>query len=127
MKITIYELLGMIKDGKAPSKIKYINSIWKYDKETKDYFHDDLWLIYSMNSIGLTEREVEIIEEDNKIEKLDTWFSMENVQNNGISKEDFIIKYANYNFETYFNKINEIIDKLNKEDLQIIKNKLHLK
>lgn len=63
MKITIYELLGMIKDGKAPRKIKYINSIWKYDKETKDYFNNDLWLIYSMNSIGLTEREVEIIEE----------------------------------------------------------------
>lgn len=66
MKITMYELLGMVKDGKAPNKIKYINSIWEYDEETKDYFHDNLWLIYSMNSIGLTEREVEIIEEENK-------------------------------------------------------------
>ena len=73
MKITIYELLGMIKDDKAPKKIKYVNSIWEYDKETKDYFHNDLWLFYSMNSIGLIEREVEILEEPKGIpEKLGT-------------------------------------------------------
>ena len=70
--ITMYELLGLVKDGKAPKKVKYINSIWEYDKETKDYFNDDsLWLIYSMNSIGLTEREVEILEEKKIPEKLD--------------------------------------------------------
>ena len=70
MKITIYELLGMVKDDKAPKKIKYVNSIWEYDKETKDYFHNDLWLFYSMNSIGLTEREVEILEEKKIPEKI---------------------------------------------------------
>ena len=70
MKITMYELLGMVKDGKAPKKVKYINSIWEYDKETKDYFHDDLWLIYSMNSIGLTESKIEILEEKKIPEKL---------------------------------------------------------
>ena len=31
MKITIYELLGMIKDGKTPKKIKYDDMIWEYD------------------------------------------------------------------------------------------------
>lgn len=78
MKVTIYELLGMIKEDKAPNKIKYINSIWEYDENTKDYIHDDIWLIYSMNSIGLTEREVEIIEEsqEHKIpEKLESYIS----------------------------------------------------
>ena len=30
MKITIYELLGLVKDGKAPKKIKYRDKIWEY-------------------------------------------------------------------------------------------------
>lgn len=30
MKITIYELLGLIKDGKAPLKIKYKNYCYKW-------------------------------------------------------------------------------------------------
>ena len=64
----IIELLNKIANGEeVPKRIKYINSIWEYDKETKDYFNDDLWLIYSMNSIGLTERKVEILEEEKKI------------------------------------------------------------
>lgn len=102
MKITMYELLGMVKDGKAPKKIKYINSIWEYDEETKDYIHDNLWLIYSMNSIGLTEREVEILEEEKKIpEKLDLILD-EQFTNNELQA---------YIYETQV-KINEIIDYL---------------
>lgn len=115
----VIELLNKIANGEeVPEKIKYINSIWKYDKETKDYFHDDLWLIYTMNSIGLTEREVEMIEEDkkedNKIEKLDTWFGIKPV--NGDSPTTFKenAKYIDHNTEMFFEKINEIIDKVNK-------------
>ena len=37
MKITIYELIGLVKDGKAPEKIRYNNEIWKYDDELKTY------------------------------------------------------------------------------------------
>ena len=32
MKITMYELLGMVKDDKAPKKIKYKNKIYYYHK-----------------------------------------------------------------------------------------------
>ena len=35
MKVTIYELLGMIKDGKIPKKIKYDNDIWEYIEKKK--------------------------------------------------------------------------------------------
>lgn len=31
MKIDIYTLLGLVKDGKAPKKIKYKNNIYEYD------------------------------------------------------------------------------------------------
>ncbi len=31
MKITMYELLGLVKDGKAPKKIKYKYTLYEYD------------------------------------------------------------------------------------------------
>ena len=37
MKITIYELLGMIKDGEAPYKVKYKNEI--YIMDNLEYFY----------------------------------------------------------------------------------------
>ena len=33
MKITIYELLGLIKDGKAPKKIKYCGYIYEWEDD----------------------------------------------------------------------------------------------
>ena len=40
MKITVYELLGLIKDGKAPNKIKYNENIYYYDKSFTNYSCD---------------------------------------------------------------------------------------
>lgn len=106
-KITLYELLGKIKDGQAPKRIKYINSIWEYDKETKDYFNDDLWLIYSMNSIGLTEREVEILDnEDEDIEELPIWCSSYPKGEDITTEQDHMI--------TNSKKINELVRAVNK-------------
>ena len=69
MKITLYELLGLIKDGKAPKKIAYNSVILEYDEENEDY--------YSYYSRGLFEYkfttcndflndEVEILDEERK-------------------------------------------------------------
>ena len=71
MKITIYELLGLVKDDKAPKKIKCGGVELEYDELRKDY--------YKYCSKGLFEYkfticsnflndEVEIIEEDKKID-----------------------------------------------------------
>ena len=38
MKITIYELMGLVKDGKAPKKIKFGNIELEYDEGCEDYF-----------------------------------------------------------------------------------------
>lgn len=68
MKITIYELLGMIKDGKAPKKIKF-NNIYCYYRECKneyvDYTNKPIiqWDYVVMNSLN---DKVEILEEENK-------------------------------------------------------------
>lgn len=72
MKITIYELLGMIKDDKAPKKIKYEDEIWEYLKE--EYYSckngrillGDLFFNYKIQTF--INDEVEIIEELKKIE-----------------------------------------------------------
>ena len=66
MKITMYELLRMIKDGKAPKKIKF-NNIYCYYRECKneyvDYTNKPIiqWDYVVMNSLN---EEVEILEEE---------------------------------------------------------------
>ena len=85
MKITMYELLGLIKDGKAPKKIKFCGNIYEWE--------DDWYLTKEKNykvclggkkeehNILITafNEEVEIIEEPKKIEKL-PYYSLEKIQ-----------------------------------------------
>lgn len=117
MKIDIYTLLGLIKDGKAPKKIKYDGDIYilesdaiyefftyktiDYDKFNTDgkrigkaLFLDNYYMhLYS---------EVEIIEEDKKIENF--YFSV--YQDQKLGGRDVV-----QNLEK---KINELIDEVNK-------------
>lgn len=110
MKTTMYELLGMVKDGKAPKKIKF-NRIYCYYRECKneyvDYTNKPIiqWDYVVMNSLN---DEVEIPEEPKGIpEKLITWYSVEEHQS---LKQN--CEFANCNFETMYDKINEILDYL---------------
>ena len=72
MKITIYELLGLVKDGKAPEKIKYNDKIFDYNNT--DYrFWDEEYECYGYltsyignNSLNILNDIVEIIEEQKK-------------------------------------------------------------
>ena len=36
MKVTIYELIGLVKDCKAPKKIKFRNEIYEYKNNIED-------------------------------------------------------------------------------------------
>lgn len=74
MKITIYELLGLVKDGKAPKKIKTDTGIFKLEVK-------DDQLCYRCNDSGILtfdyyiennklNNEVEILEEPKKLEKI---------------------------------------------------------
>ena len=65
MKITMYELLGMIKDGKAPKKIMFLGNTYRYDEIDETYRN-----IIGNTNIGemhnlefYLDDEVEIIEE----------------------------------------------------------------
>ena len=101
MKITIYELLGMVKDGNAPKKIKYMGYIFEYDtnhKRYESYFDEQIWTLNEFVNIddNLND-EVEILEEEKKMpEKLD--ISNFPKHNNSLKKTAI--------------KVNEIIDYL---------------
>ena len=103
MKTTIYELLGMIKDGKPPKKIKYADEVLEYDGYTIDYVDSDgdgLFNEYAW--ITELNDEVEILEttityKPDKIEKIDL--------QKGIKTELYELA----------SKINEIIDRINNE------------
>lgn len=108
MKITIYELIGLVKDGKEPKKIKYKGQEYTFfkDDETTDYsFKSDNeingWLSTSIGNEYISDmftNTVEIIEEPKKIEKCKNY-------------EDFL-EIDDY-IEHLKNKINELMDEVN--------------
>ena len=104
----VIELLNKIANGEeVPKKIKYEDDIYIL-LDNYCYFCEETGEILSQNisaEFSRLNEEVEIIEEDKKIEKLDT-------------DELFICdnhEHIYSNFINVYNKINEIIDKINKE------------
>jgi len=100
----IIDLLNMISKGEeVPYRIKYIGKIYEYVEEMKWYLRDDMKCELS-NSKKCLNDEVEIIEEDKKIEKLEMFIPQR-------ESDTYCTKY-----NEIVDKINEIIDKLNKGD-----------
>ena len=88
MKVTIYELLGMVKDGKAPKKIKYYGYIFEYDTNHlryESYFDKQIWTLNDfVNVDDNLNDEVEILEEPKGIpEKLEYIVKQEVKKNEG--------------------------------------------
>ena len=118
MKITIYELLGLVKDCKAPKKIKYKNKIyeWKeYDvcygkimtkkgwaKEHGYVAEENRTYFYLKHCYQDLNEEVEILEEEKKIPEKLNLDKDELLKNVIITAQDYVIE----------GKINEIIDYL---------------
>lgn len=114
MKVSFYELLGMIKENKQPKKVIYDDVVYMWANngyEKKDVIMPSLIVMENKSlrckindnkmldkNITILEPNEEIIEEDKKIEKID--FRTLNTQ----KEKNRVIK----------DTINEIIDKLNK-------------
>ena len=125
IKIKVIDLLTKIaNEEEVPERIKYDTKEMKYDHNKQDYLGyysngNGEWLFqYLFDRCRNTEHfindEVEIIEYDNKIEKIE-------LTNGGLTLhkvEDEIEKdIALTSIErTIIYKLNEIIDKINKED-----------
>ena len=96
-KIKVISLLVRIANGEnIPKKIKYDNQVFEYRKDMLDYYCCD-YDFYLMGYPKILNEEVEIIEEDKKIEKIDYI---------GYG-EDGDLQYK------IIDKINEIIDVIN--------------
>lgn len=74
MKVTMYELLGMIKYGKAPKKIKWEDALFVYSECDKDYLEfpfseEEYKGLFCMKDSILTQYlndEVEILDDEEK-------------------------------------------------------------
>lgn len=118
-EITIYELLGLIKDGQAPERIVYDNYIWSWtgdDYRTILKTEKEQFLITGMYYTWLSEfldDTVEIID-NNKIEKL-PHYSLERIQK-APTKDTWFDERTTLlekRVNDYHNKINELIDEIN--------------
>ena len=101
MKITIYELLALVKDGKAPKKIKYNNIELEYDEKNEDYYSyygGGLFEFKFSNCLNFLNDGVEIIEEPKKIEHC-------------LKRDRFLCDEDE--IEHFRTKIDELIDEIN--------------
>ena len=98
--ISYYELLGMIKEGNNPKKVKYDDGIFEWDDY--DYISSANYLSNYLNERRIFDKNIEIIEEDKDIEELNY-------------EEHIGVDLV----ETIYDKINELVrevNKLRKED-----------
>lgn len=125
MKITLYELLGLIKDKKAPKKIKVTGNVYDFDEGYDFYYTKSKKGNYCV-ALGGYESEinlisnafneiVEIIEEDKEIKKLDyceknTFSNMK--ETTYLSCEER--RLLDSNFKTIKEKFDELIDEVNR-------------
>lgn len=105
------------KTANLPKKIKMYGNIYELKKDGYDnhyYYDGNLYtLIKDLDDTCDLNHEIEIIEEDKKIEKL-PYYSLEKIQK-AKNREEHIekrIQLLEKRIDDYHNKINEIIDKL---------------
>ena len=112
--ISFYELLGLIKDRKAPKKIKYEDIMWEYDLQENEYIakeDGDCWLFQdyfpnNLNFLDCLQDKLEIIEEDKPIiEKI-------NLDREPLKGKE-VPRAIDYLLE---GRINEIIDYINRKE-----------
>ena len=116
MKITMYELLGLLKDGEAPKKIKIDDIIYELDEKTNKYFTKMENYRVALGGLGeetnlifdAFENKVEILEEEKKIpEEIECYHQYDEC----VVKDKFYQEQkGSLVDEIIIDKINEIID-----------------
>ena len=108
MKITIYELLGMIKDGKAPKRIRFLNHYYIWKENDEDYQKEDGLMLFGNIKINyILNSEVETLEEKKKIPEKLIPTSLK-----GIDNLDEKIEIAHIDTISVIETVNQVIDYL---------------
>lgn len=110
MKIKIIDLFNKIaNDEEVPKKIKYFGEIYEYSEDMKFYYQNDFSMYRDFFTEGnCLNEEVEILEEDKPIiEKIKiNKYKFHNTNHSKLLK----------NQETLENKLNEVINYINRKD-----------
>lgn len=125
-EITIYELLGLVKDGKALKKILSHGLEYEFDIETKTYIHRitecafyDLMDEYDDDLDEFLNDTVEIIEDNDKLEKINVKTGDNCKRFIEYDDETGHHKYTIRLLDEYFSKkINKIIGVLNERNME---------
>ena len=109
--ITIYELLGLVKDGKAPNKIRFCDEIFTFNNDKCNFLYK--YQIGKCQLFGCCKLndKIEIIEDNDKLEKI-KWNEKESRA--GILRADQEIEVLAKRTETLKKKIAELVDHINK-------------
>ena len=111
--ITVYELMGLVKDDKAPKKIKLQDTIYEYDKNINGYFDKNGYnLFYLVMSRHILNSKIEILPEEN-----DDWEDLKNLEFAGLSFDD----------KSLYKEVDESLDCISTHINKIIKNQKYLK
>ena len=121
--ISVYELLGLIKDGKAPKKIKYNNRTYEFkeiEEGTGYVYESEIVKIWLSNEIELDisrclNEKVEILEEDKPIiEKIEI---EEDIACNKFIRNEYGSScYIKTHDRIIIEKLNEVIDYINRKE-----------
>lgn len=117
----IIDLLVKISQGeKMPKKIKYEGYVWKYSTDAKDYCRDDtdeeyIYLFQDLfeKAIYFLNNEVEIIEEDTKLKKINLNYSVPYAIYDMKALRETLEEIIE-NQRIHEDRINELIDEVNK-------------
>ena len=127
-KIKIIDLLNRVHNGDIPSKIEYFGDIYEYNGNNYECFKIDHYdsLMDNLCYLDDLTDEVEIIEENKKINKIQLmglpsqeyhYTDLKNYKVKDILEEIRERLFENEHIMIgYENKINEIIDYINKEN-----------
>ena len=122
--ISVYELLGLIKDGKAPKIVKWEDYIFSFYNDDYLCKNEDfvknretnylLCYLFSLPGSALNKK-VEILEEDKHIiEKIDLFDDLQDILNS--NDESIILNAIHKCLTVQKYKLNEIIDYINKKE-----------
>jgi hypothetical protein len=111
-KITIYELLGLVKDGQAPKRFIKDNVLWYKGKSDTDHYYCEngkcqlnyIKLSELNDEIELIDNEVEIIDNEDEKKIPEKLFHCQMETDN--DEIEFLVKNINYFVDRY----NDLLD-----------------